>query len=87
MLVNVGGKWYKEQYLDEHYYEPYIQCRFKNEKKRTSPFSFLHDNYAPMMSNLILCMNHDISHLDRRLRSEDLVSIHPNVGLNIGVLC
>jgi len=35
--------------LDEHYYEPYIKSRYRNEKKRTFPFRFLEDKYAPMM--------------------------------------
>jgi len=26
-IPNVGEKWYKEQDLDEHYYEPYIKSR------------------------------------------------------------
>jgi len=35
--------------LDGHYYEPYIKSRYKNERKRTFPFRFLEDKYAPMM--------------------------------------
>ena len=48
-ILNVWDKWYKEQDLDEHYYEPYIKPRYRNEKKRTFPFRFLDDKYAPMM--------------------------------------
>ena len=48
-ISNVGIKWYKAQDLDEHYYEPYIKSKYKNEKKRTFPFQFLADKYAPMM--------------------------------------
>lgn len=42
-------KWYKAQDLDEHYYEPYIKSRYRNEKKRTFPSRFLEDKYAPMV--------------------------------------
>lgn len=48
-IPNVGEKWYKAQYWDEHYYEPYIKSRYRNEKKRTFPLRFLEDKYAPMM--------------------------------------
>jgi len=46
---NVVENWFNSQDLDEHYYEPYIKSRYRNEKKRTFPFKFLEDKYAPMM--------------------------------------
>lgn len=49
MIPNVGEKWYKARYLDEHYYEPYIKPKYRNEAKRLFPFRFLEDKYAPMM--------------------------------------
>ena len=48
-IPNVGEKWYKAHDLDEHYYEPYIKPRYRNEAKRLFPFKFLKDKYAPMM--------------------------------------
>lgn len=44
---NVVENWFNSQDLDEHYYEPYIKSRYRNEKKRTFPFKFLEDKYAP----------------------------------------
>jgi len=48
-ISNVGEKCYKAQDLDEHYYEPYIKSKYRNERKRTFPFRFVHDKYAPMI--------------------------------------
>ena len=48
-ILNVGEKWYKSQYQDEHYYEPYIKPRYRNEAQRIFPFRFLEDKYAPIM--------------------------------------
>ena len=48
-IPNVGEKWYKAHDLDEHYYEPYINPRYRSEVKRLFPFRFLEDKYVPMM--------------------------------------
>ena len=48
-IPNVGEEWNKRQQLEKFYYDPYIKSRYRNEKKRTFPFRFLEDKYAPMM--------------------------------------
>ena len=48
-ILNIGEKWYKAQDLDEHYYEPYIKPRYRDEVKRLFPFRFLEDKYVPIM--------------------------------------
>ena len=48
-IPNVGEKWFKHNELEEHYYEPFMKPRYKNEKKRFFPFSYLLDRYAPIM--------------------------------------
>ena len=40
-ITKVGEKWYKEKDLENHYYEPYIKPRYKNEGERFFPFSYL----------------------------------------------
>ena len=45
----MGEKWFKSKDLEDHYYEPFIKPRYKNDKKRVFPFSYLLDKYAPMM--------------------------------------
>lgn len=52
-ISNVGEKWYKARDLDEHYNEPYIKPRYKNEVKRLFPFRFLEDKYVPMMKIIL----------------------------------
>ena len=42
-IPNVGEKWYKEKDLESHYFDPYIKPRYKNERKRLFPFSYLLD--------------------------------------------
>ena len=42
-ILDVGEKWYKAHDLDEHYYEPYIKPKYRNEAKRLFPFRFLED--------------------------------------------
>ena len=46
-IPNVGDKWYKAQDLDEHYYEPYIKPKYRNEPKRIFPFKFLKTSMPP----------------------------------------
>ena len=48
-ILNVGEKWYKEKDLENHYYEPYIKPRYKNEVNKVFHFSYLLDRYSPMM--------------------------------------
>ena len=48
-IPNVGKKWFKHIELEEHYYEPLMKTRFKNEKKRFFPFLYLLEIYASMM--------------------------------------
>jgi len=48
-IPDVGEKWFKQTHLEEHYYEPYIKPRYRNDRKRLFPFSDLLDRYVPMM--------------------------------------
>ena len=48
-IPNVGEKWFKQKDLDENYYEPFIKPRYKYQRKRIFPFSYLLERYAPMM--------------------------------------
>lgn len=40
-IPNVGEKWFKKSDLEEQYFEPYLKLRYKNEKMRFFPFSYL----------------------------------------------
>ena len=46
-IPNVGEKWFKQKYLEEHYYDPFIKSRYKNERKRIFPFSYLLEDMLP----------------------------------------
>jgi len=48
-IPNVREKWFKQGELDHFYYEPYLKTRYKNERKKIFPFSYLLDKYVPMM--------------------------------------
>ena len=48
-IPNVGERWYKSQDLDDHYFEPYLKTRYKNEGRKFFPFSLLLSKYAPVM--------------------------------------
>lgn len=48
-IPNFGEKWFKQDDLEEHYYEPDIKPRYRNDRKRLFPFSYLLDRFVPMM--------------------------------------
>ena len=48
-IPNFGERWFKQGNLNQYYYEPYLKPRYKNERKRIFPFSYLLDRYVPMM--------------------------------------
>jgi len=48
-IPNIGRKWFEQGELDHFYYEAYLKARYKNERKRISPFSYLLDRYIPMI--------------------------------------
>jgi len=45
----VGEKWFKHGDLERHYYEPYMEPRYRNERRGYFRFSHLLDRYAPLM--------------------------------------
>jgi len=56
-IPNIGEKWFKQGDLERHYYEPYIKPRYRNDRKRMFPFSYLLDIYVPMMKIIMRYFN------------------------------
>ena len=52
-IPNVGERLFKKSDLENQHFDPFLKPRYKNEKKRMFPFSYLLDRFSPMMKIII----------------------------------